>query len=183
MKIIHLKEEDLVTTAWSGGTTTQFLIWPADGNYASRQFAVRISSAVVALEESDFTPLPGVTRYITPLEGGFTLTHPGKSPVVMAPLDTPYCFPGGESTHCVGKARDFNLMLQGVEGEMCLAHTDAQLRPGLNAFYAPAPRRFTVDGAEFPLQAGEMLVVITDTPGKILLGPEKCLACYAAVNM
>ena len=183
MKMLHLKQADFATNRWSGGTTTQLFIWPEGASYASREFQVRISSAVVELPESDFTPLPGVTRYITPLSSSFTLTHPGKAPVVMNPLDAPYRFSGEESTHCVGKATDFNLMLKGVEGEMCLAHTDAQLRPGLNAFYAPAPRRFTVDGAEFPLQAGEMLVVITDTPDKILLGPEKCLACYAAVNM
>ena len=92
MRIRHLTAEDYKVSQWSGGTTTEIFIWPADASYAAREFSLRISSATVELEESDFTALPGVTRYIVPLQGGFTLTHPGKTPVVLSPLDTPYRF-------------------------------------------------------------------------------------------
>ena len=83
MRILHLKKKDYATSRWSGGTTTQLYLYPEDGSYAQRRFQIRVSSAAVELEESDFTPLPGVDRWITPLAGGFTLTHPGREPVVM----------------------------------------------------------------------------------------------------
>ena len=148
MKILHRKAADFATSAWSGGTTTQLLIWPEDGDYSRREFMVRISSAVVELEESDFSPLDGVLRYITPLAGGFTLTHPGKAPVIMAPLDPPYRFSGGESTHCVGRATDLNLMLKGVDGEMVSASGETAIRPGLNAFFAPVARSYRVNAGK-----------------------------------
>lgn len=181
MKILHLKKEDFITSAWSGGTTTQLLIWPEDASYASREFQVRISSAVVELAESDFTPLPGVLRYITPLSGGFTLTHPGKAPIVMAPLDEPYRFSGEEATHCVGKATDFNLMLKGTDGEMTLRSAAAEIRPGLNAFYAPESRCYRLDEQEIALGAGELLVVFAEEKHQIQLGQGYSLACYAKI--
>ena len=181
MKIIHLKQADFSTSRWSGGTTTELLIWPEGACYATRAFQVRISSAVVELAESDFTPLAGVTRYITPLAGGFTLTHPGKEPVVMGPLAAPYRFSGEESTHCVGTATDFNLMLKGVEGEMCLAAGRTPVCPGLNAFYAPEHRRFAVDGRVFDMEAGQLLVIFADEPGSIDLGQGDCLVCRADI--
>lgn len=183
MKIVHLKAEDFVTSRWSGGTTTQLLIWPEGSDYARREFSVRISSAAVELEESDFTPLEGVERYITPLSGRFTLTHPGQPPVEMGPLDAPYCFSGETPTHCAGTATDFNLMLKGVRGQMHLATGKVVCAQGLLAFYAPEPRCFTVDGQVYRLAAGELLVVFTSEKSTVVdLGEGKTLACFAAIS-
>lgn len=181
MKMLHLKQADFATNHWSGGTTTQLFIWPEDASYASREFQVRISSAVVELPESDFTPLPGVTRYITPLSSSFTLTHPGKAPVVMNPLDAPYRFSGEESTHCVGKATDFNLMLKGVEGEMLRCSGECPIRPGLNGFFATEDCRFCLQSHCGQLRAGELLVVFAEAPELLRLNGGIVLACYAAV--
>lgn len=182
MKVLHRKAADFATSAWSGGTTTQLLIWPENGDYGRREFQVRISSAVVELEESDFTPLDGVLRYITPLAGGFTLTHPGKAPVVMAPLDAPYRFSGGESTHCVGRAADLNLMLKGVDGEMVRSSGATAIRPGLNAFFAPGARCYQLGGQTLAMEAGELLVVFAEVADTIDLGEEISFACYACVD-
>lgn len=181
MEVLHLKQADFATSRWSGGTTTELLIWPKGANYSRREFAVRISSAVVELAESDFTPLPGVTRYITPLAGGFTLTHPGKAPVVMGALAEPYRFSGEEPTHCVGTATDFNLMLKGVEGKMWLATGETPIRPGLNAIFAPENRRFAINGQVYALEAGELLAVFACENAQIQLGDGLSLACYAEV--
>ena len=81
MIIRHLTAGDFRTSTWSGGTTTELYLYPENGSYAARDFLFRISSATVDLPESDFTALPGVERYITPLAGSFTLTHPVASPV------------------------------------------------------------------------------------------------------
>ena len=179
MRILHLTQKDYKTSRWSGGTTTELFIWPVGADYASREFSFRISSAVVELDESDFTPLQGVERYITPLTGGFTLTHPGKDPVVMAPMDKPYRFSGEEPTHCVGRATDFNLMLKGVPGQMEICSGKAQIRPGFNSFYALENADFALDGVH-AMQAGETLVVFTEEDATITLGG-KAIACWAAI--
>ena len=181
MIIRHLTAADFRSSTWSGGTTTELYLHPEHGSYAARDFLFRISSATVDLEESDFTPLQGVERYITPLEGGFTLTHPGKAPVVLGPLAAPYRFSGEEPTHCVGTATDFNLMLKGVSGEMGLATGCTLIRPGLNAFYAPESRSFTVAQQVYALEAGQMLVIFADGAGEIDLGQGQTLVCYAAI--
>jgi environmental stress-induced protein Ves len=181
MEILHLTPKDYQTSHWSGGTTTQLLILPQGADYASRQFSLRISSATVELPESDFTPLPGVMRYITPLTGGFTLTHPGSAPVVMAPLDQPYRFSGETPTHCVGVATDFNLMLKGIPGEMTVCSGTIALRPGINSFYATAAATVAVEGKRFPLAAGDLLVIHTQLPGNIDLGNVPVIVCWAEV--
>ena len=180
MRILHLTEKDYKTSVWSGGTTTELFIWPEGADYAARQFAFRVSSAVVELEESDFTPLVGVTRYITPLTGGFTLTHPGKDPVAMAPLDGPYRFSGEEPTHCLGRATDFNLMLKGVAGEMAVCRGKAPIRPGFNGFYALENGEFDLNGCH-SLAAGEMLVVFSEEEASVDLGGGKVIACWSEV--
>lgn len=179
MRILHLTEHDYKTSRWSGGTTTELFIWPQGADYAKREFSFRISSAVVELEESDFTPLTGVTRYITPLTGGFTLTHPGKTPVVMGPLAEPYRFSGEEDTHCVGCATDFNLMLKGVAGEMTLCSGNMAIRPGFNSFYALADGVFTLAGRH-EMKAGQMLVVFADEAAQIHL-EGMAIACWAEI--
>ncbi len=179
MKILHLTENDYKTSTWSGGTTTELFIWPVGADYGKREFSFRVSSAVVELAESDFTPLVGVRRYITPLTGGFTLTHPSKAPVVMAPLDPPYRFSGEEATHCVGQATDFNLMLKGAEGEMTICAGQAPIRPGFNGFYALEDAIFAIDGRH-SVAAGEMLVIFAEEAASIDLGG-KAIVCWAEI--
>ncbi len=176
MHILHLTNKDYKTSRWSGGTTTELFIWPAGASYADREFAFRISSAVVDLAESDFTPLPGVERWITPLSGGFTLLHPGKTPTVMDPLAQPYRFSGGEATHCVGKATDFNLMLKGVAGEMAISRGKTPVLPGFNSFYALENAVFQLDGRH-TMAPGDLLAVFSDTEATIDLGTAPVMVC------
>ena len=179
LRMIHLTEKDYKVGLWSGGSTTELFIWPEGADYARREFTLRVSSARVDLDESDFTPLMGVTRYIMPLSGGFTLTHPGCAPVVMGPMAEPYRFSGEISTHCVGKATDFNLMLKGAEGEMVLCQEVWHLRPGFNCLYAVED---TVVALEFgyALKAGELLVAFADVPSTAAISA-KTLVCFADV--
>ncbi len=179
MQIFHLDSRAYTVSQWSGGTTTEVFIWPKDANYASREFAVRISFATVELEESDFTALPGVTRYIVPLQGGFTLSHPGSAPVVMGPMSKPYRFSGEIPTHCVGKATDFNLMLKGVEGEMALCHETWQLRPGFNCLYAVEDTVVELENG-YALRAGELLVVFAEKACRVAVSAES-ITCFANV--
>lgn len=179
MEIRHLRPSDYKTSAWSGGTTTELLLYPADGSYAERRFRVRISSATVELEQSDFTPLEGVTRYITPLSGGFTLTHPNGESVRLAPLATPYRFSGDTPTHCVGRASDFNLMLKGCAGEMRICD-GGTLSAGLNALYPTRDAVLCIDGRRFSMKRGELLVVFPHAP-TAFTSTAPTICCFAQV--
>ena len=68
MKIQKISADMQAVSRWSGGTTTQLAISPANALYADREFLWRVSSAVVELPESDFTPLPDYDRILMILE-------------------------------------------------------------------------------------------------------------------
>ena len=106
-----ITEKDYLTTAWSGGTTTQIAISPADAVYADRDFLWRVSSAEVALETSDFTPLPDYRRLISTLRGEIILTHNDSAPVTLRPFEV-HVFDGADRTRSTGRCTDFNLMLR-----------------------------------------------------------------------
>lgn len=171
MKITHLTARDYTVGRWSGGETTQMYIYPPGSDYARRQFMVRISSARVEVQESDFTPLEGVLRYITPLEGGFTLSHRGKEPKEMKPLDPPYCFEGGWATHCVGKAVDFNLMLKDCGGYMSIEEGLLEIKGGLSAIYPIGGGQVSLGGRIYDLSRGDMLVL------ELAEGESLCALC------
>jgi len=96
---------------WSGGCTCELAIGPDGTSYAARDFAWRVSSAVVELEESVFTDLPDYERWILTLDGDMELVHGEGSPVRLSPF-VPHRFDGAECTRSAGKVRDFNLMLR-----------------------------------------------------------------------
>ncbi len=114
-----IKKEQYKVSNWSGGTTTEIYLAPQNGNYAERRFDFRISSATVDLEESDFTPLANVKRYLTILKGEMDLTfrETEERKVNLKPYEVVE-FSGDVPTHSVGRAKDFNLMLKGREGVM-----------------------------------------------------------------
>ena len=165
------------TSVWTGGTTTELWIWPEDGNYASRDFQARISSATVRLEESDFTSLPGVVRYITPLSGGFTLSHPDGRTVTMAPLDEPYRFDGGAATHCSGKATDFNLMLKGVGGSMMVMGGGLTVNAGICCVYPVDGGDVTVDGKALSVEPGGLAVIQMEKDERATIEATKAIVC------
>ena len=103
MQIQLITKEQMATTTWSGGTTTQFAIHPAQCAYASRDFLWRVSSATVDLAESDFTMLPAYNRLITTLQGEIRLRHEAEDPITLAPYAV-HAFDGasviGSSASC-----------------------------------------------------------------------------------
>lgn len=118
MKAREIDSEHFVTTAWSGGETTEMFIYPEGSNYAKRNFNIRISSATVNDDISIFTRLEGVDRYLAPLEGDISLEIDGKKPKKILPMEVVH-FSGESETISRGKCIDFNLMLKGnVNGEL-----------------------------------------------------------------
>ncbi len=116
MKIIRKSEQ--ITSAWSGGTTTQLFIYPENASYQERNFLFRISTATVETEESVFTKLPGISRQIMILDGTLKLEHTGRYTKILHKFETD-SFDGDWETKGYGKVTDFNLMTNGkVQGSL-----------------------------------------------------------------
>ena len=125
-QIIKIGPAEYRTSSWSGGTTTQLIIFPPEAEYAKRDFLWRISSATVDLEASDFTPLPDYDRLICTLRGEISLSHNGNAPFLLRPCQV-YAFSGADQTRSEGRCTDFNLMLRRgkAAGEMFVLHIGA----------------------------------------------------------
>ncbi len=137
MIIRQISLEDGKTAKWSGGTTTELYIYPENSVYANRDFVFRISSATVESDKSVFTKLPGVQRWIAPLNGSFTLTHQGHHKIILEKHQVDR-FEGDWDTECQGRARDFNLMVRApYEGKMALSEPEGRLihQTSRHAFY------------------------------------------------
>ncbi|MEW9080449.1 HutD family protein [Terrisporobacter glycolicus] len=105
-----IKKEELSTSKWSGGTTTQLYIYPENELYENRNFKFRISSAKVDLEESTFTKLSNIKRKIMILDGKLKLVHENHHEITLEKFDQD-TFYGDWNTKSYGKVTDFNLML------------------------------------------------------------------------
>ncbi|MHC1721076.1 MAG: HutD family protein [Clostridiaceae bacterium] len=117
-KIGIVKKSQYKTTEWSGGTTTELLIYPGESKYSDRSFKWRISSAEVEASESTFTYLPGIARHIMIIDGQVILVHENRYKKTLGPFEQD-SFMGDWKTKCYGKATDFNLMLaDGFTGKL-----------------------------------------------------------------
>lgn len=169
MSIQKISRSTASTSHWSGGTTTEFYIYPPNKSYAGRDFAIRISSATVDLEESDFTLVQGYQRIITPLQGGFTLTFPedGNRQVTLAPLEEAF-FDGSWHTHSVGKAVDFNVMYQKGKSATYKRLKETQTLPpsqGQRFLYVPLLPEEQLQGAalrNLPLERDTLYILSPD---------------------
>lgn len=113
-----IRKSQLVTSKWSGGTTTELLIFPPNAEYAKRNFKWRLSSAKVEDEESVFTNLPGISRIIMILKGKLLLQHEGHYSVELKHFEQD-CFSGAWTTKSFGRVTDFNLMMaEGCSGNV-----------------------------------------------------------------
>ena len=191
-----LTKNEYEVSAWSGGTTTQLAIFPPEAKYAERDFLWRVSSAAVALEESDFTALPDYDRLIATLQGEIVLTHNGGAPLRLRPFEV-HAFSGADATHSLGRCTDFNLMLRRgrAKGSMeALRLTDRPVSlpsPSKGGWLllhcvegAAAARRADADGAEAEpdpappvlLSEGEALL-LTEAAALTLTGPAALMLC------
>ena len=118
MIIKHIKASDLITTKWSGGTTTQLAIYPQDADYKKQNFQFRISTAMIEAKESTFTKLPGISRKLMILDGEIKIEHQNQYSKILKKFEQD-SFEGDWDTKRYGKATDFNLMTTGsAKGEI-----------------------------------------------------------------
>lgn len=169
-QVTKLSEVDFITSSWSGGTTTELFIYPKNSTYKERNFKVRLSSATVELEESEFTKLEGIQRFITPLDSSLKLSHNNRKIIKLEPFEV-YRFDGGIVTKSFGKARDFNLMLaQDIEGELKNLYIPKkeifklQIMKGLNILYSLNTEvKIQLNDTETLLSPNELLIIESDT--------------------
>lgn len=115
--LLHIREEDKKTSEWSGGSTTEFYIYPPTATYRDRNFLFRLSSATVNEETSVFTFLPEYNRILLVLKGKLRLVHEIQEGAQLKlhhesnlmPLEQD-SFEGGYHTVSYGTCVDFNLM-------------------------------------------------------------------------
>lgn len=161
-----LKEEDFNISTWSGGKTTELFIYPEGSEYSKRDFKMRISSATVELETSNFTKLDSIHRFITPLDNELKLTHNNNEFINLKPFEV-YEFDGDIETISFGKVKDFNLMLaHGVNGRLKNFYIDEKkhiiilANSGFNILYSyDCLFRISIDEEEFMLYPNEILVM------------------------
>jgi environmental stress-induced protein Ves len=97
------------TVTWANGTSTELFVYPADGNFQTREFTFRISMATVEAEETTFSDFSGLTRILLPLKGKLQLIHEGRYTKELEPFEQDQ-FDGAWSTRSKGKAKDFNVI-------------------------------------------------------------------------
>ena len=109
--IVH--QEDFITNEWSGGTTTQFAIYPKDATLANRDFKWRLSSAKFTSTSSVFSDFSGYQRYLLSLQGELFVNHEGLYERTLFPFDVEY-FLGNWTTKSTNSLDcvDFNFIVQ-----------------------------------------------------------------------
>jgi environmental stress-induced protein Ves len=109
LKIHQLNPSKTIT--WASGTSTELFVFPENGNFQTRDFEFRISTATVEAEETNFSDFSGLTRILIVLNGNLTLVHEGKYTKKLAPFDQDR-FDGSWNTRSKGKVQDFNVMFK-----------------------------------------------------------------------
>ncbi|OFY48545.1 MAG: hypothetical protein A2W85_09555 [Bacteroidetes bacterium GWF2_41_31] len=109
METTILSNQQFKVSDWSGGTTTELFIFPPNASYQERNFVFRLSTALVEIEKSTFTSLPGVTRKIMILDGEIRIDHQNHYAKNLRKFDVD-TFEGDWKTTSVGRCTDFNLM-------------------------------------------------------------------------
>ena len=97
------------TILWTSGTSTELIIFPANGNFLNRDFDFRISTATVEAEETNFSDFSGLTRILMVLKGRLTLIHENRYIKELATFEQDR-FDGAWKTQSRGKVQDFNVM-------------------------------------------------------------------------
>lgn len=156
-----INREELTTTLWSAGETTQIYIDPPEATVAEKNFNYRISTATCEEEVSMYTPYPGFWRYLTPLTGPMTIQEEERRERVE-PFEV-YSFSGSHAVSSNGGVRDFNLIFRDhLKAEMyTLCDMDWEYKAKTKTVIFKFDGDSTINGEEFPpfsaveMEAGE----------------------------
>lgn len=101
-----------IVSTWKGGKTEELCIVPEDASLQERNFDLRISSATIDLERSEFSDFTGYRRYLMKLEGDIRLLIDDKNIIIRD--DEAFEFMGDEKVISISKepSRDFNVIIK-----------------------------------------------------------------------
>lgn len=101
-----------IVSTWKGGKTEELCIVPEDASLQERNFDIRISSATIDLERSEFSDFTGYRRYLMKLEGDIRLLIDDKNIIIRD--DEAFEFMGDEKVISLSKepSRDFNVIIK-----------------------------------------------------------------------
>ncbi|MBU1101629.1 MAG: HutD family protein [Bacteroidetes bacterium] len=169
MNVSIFEKHHFRTSLWSGGSTTQLYISPADTSYADRNFNIRISSAKVEVENSTFTSLPDVNRKLMILEGEITITHRDEYSKHLKPFDVD-TFSGDWHTTAIGTCTDFNVMTTGsIKSELYSLPLAANSSTNMNLneqwktlylYLFSGDLHLEIDQNDYHIKKGNLLVAI-----------------------
>ena len=109
MKLVIHPLNSSKTISWASGTSTELFVYPPDGDFQTRAFDYRISTATVEDQETNFSDFTGLTRILLILKGKLTLIHEGRYSKELDTFDQDR-FDGSWNTRSKGKVQDFNVM-------------------------------------------------------------------------
>lgn len=178
MKISVLKSNTFPTTNWSGGTTTEIYIHPAEANYKKCNFDFRLSMAKVTDQESVFTSLSGIRRKLMVLDGHITLSHENHHKKQLRKFDVD-TFNGHWKTNCIGSCIDFNLMMTGnttgnLEGFLIPKNeiTERDIPNGIEFAFVynfSGETNIIIAGKSYCVNEGDLIIIEAPKPKTIQL--------------
>lgn len=169
MKISKYSAHEHSVSNWAGGKTTQLWIFPPGSAYVNRDFDLRLSSATVEAEESDFTALPGFHRKLMILEGEITIIHENQYIKNLKVLESD-SFSGSWKTRSLGRCVDFNVMtsdkyiseIEGFNlnsGERRCFHSSKDCEFQFVYLHYGDARLLSAEGREIALHKGDLVEI------------------------
>jgi environmental stress-induced protein Ves len=166
MKIELIKKGETSISKWSGGTTTQLYIYPSNASLSERTFDFRISSAIVEVEESEFTSFIGYDRSLMVLEGNLEIVHENQYSKVLKQFEVDN-FSGDWKTTSKGKITDFNLIFKrGIKGELNYLNIKglnpkvlSNLPSRIGYFVISGELKIQTNNSDYIVQKGELIMI------------------------
>jgi environmental stress-induced protein Ves len=179
MRIEIIKKNQQKESVWSGGKTNQIYIHPSNSKLQDRDFDFRISSAIVEVEKSDFTPFIGFNRSLMVLEGEVEIIHEGNYSKNLKQYEVDY-FSGDWKTTSKGKITEFNLIVKhGLKGELnyLILNTDqiiskeiSNLPNRVGYFVISGELKVVVNNSNYSVKKGELVMIEkNDNPSEKLI--------------
>ena len=165
-----IQEKDFITTKWSGGETTQLMIYPENADFSKKNFLFRISSATFTSTASSFSDFSDYQRYILPLEGELSVSHDKLYSRKLKQYEVEY-FDGAWQTSSENSldCRDYNFIYRkgSQAGLQVLIKGDQQeIKPNtIVTMFSSAKSQLAINGEEINVEGFDLLYLDSEGEG------------------
>ena len=168
MKIELISKEENIISNWSGGSTSQLYIFPKNSTFQERNFDFRISSAIIEVEESEFTSFVGFDRLLMVLNGELEIVHENQYSKNLKQFEID-SFSGDWNTTSKGKITDFNLIVKRgfkgklnyliIKNEEPISKEFSNIPERIGYFVISGELKAEINNSEYNVQKGELLMI------------------------